>query len=214
MVDAADYQPLSGDAPVIANMQEFFLQGSVLDTCVDKIHERLQGLCDNVSPEAFTDHERTYVMRNTTSNMPITVKACQSLVDKSAAPWQIKYMGNTDVGDRTKSAMIRSSVSVAVSKDPSEFLEDLGFVLQFEVILKGYFYRKGRLKITVAKLSGSIDPSKHEAGNMSHLIELSALASPLDESAGDEVRIFSQFLRPIVYLDKVDVRRLQQKTAN
>jgi len=45
MVEPANYQPLSGDSaqPSNINLQEYFLQGSVLDTCVEKVRQRLQG---------------------------------------------------------------------------------------------------------------------------------------------------------------------------
>nr|CAB3263730.1 mediator of RNA polymerase II transcription subunit 18-like [Phallusia mammillata] len=213
MVEPANYQPLSGEIPSNVNVQEYFLQGSILDANADKLKQRLQGLCDNVPPEPFTDHEQIYFLKNATSMLPIIVKACKSLA-KPSTPWQIKYVGATEVGEHNKPTMIRSCVTVAVSNDPAQFLDNLGFSLQSEVILKGYFYRKGRLQITVSKISvpptATCDTSKLEASASSHLVEVNTTASPRDETAGDEVKNFCQLLRPAIVLNKVDHRKLQQ----
>lgn len=42
--------------------QEYFLQGSVLDSAVEVLLHRLRGLCDNVDsgPETFHDHEMCF----------------------------------------------------------------------------------------------------------------------------------------------------------
>lgn len=42
--------------------QEYLLQGSVLDTAVEVLLQRLRGLCDNVDtgPETFHDHEMCF----------------------------------------------------------------------------------------------------------------------------------------------------------
>ena len=212
MVEAVNYQPLSGDNIAgNVNLQEYYLQGSIYDSYVDKLRERLQGLCDNVEPTTFTDHERTYYLKNPLSQAPpIVVKTCKSIIQPNT-PWQMKYVGSTD-GPRDKSTLIRSSVTVATSTDPGKFLEDLGFQMQFEITLNGFFYRKGNMKITVAKIAGPHQNPGNEAvaGKDSYIVEISALATPRDESVGNEIRLFASHLKPIISLDKIDPRRLQQ----
>jgi len=46
----------------IAPLQEYLLQGSILETHRDSLLHRLNGLCDNVDtgPEKFHDHEIVY----------------------------------------------------------------------------------------------------------------------------------------------------------
>ncbi|XP_076803713.1 mediator of RNA polymerase II transcription subunit 18-like [Clavelina lepadiformis] len=211
----ASYHPLSADSASNVNLQEFFLQGSVLDGSIDKLFGRLQGICDNVKPEMFTDRERTYYLSTPGLTTSVMVKACKSIIQPSA-PWQIKYIGNIEAADHTKPAMIRSNVTVAVSQDPSQFLEELGFILRYEVVLRGQFYRKGNLKVTVAKLllnsgiaASTFDATKLEAANTSHLVEISALSLMRDDGVAEEVRRFAQLLAPIAMMEKVDHRRIQ-----
>lgn len=47
-----------------APVQEFLLQGSVLDSAVEVLLHRLRGLCDNcdTGPETFHDHEMCYTI--------------------------------------------------------------------------------------------------------------------------------------------------------
>lgn len=213
MMEAAEYNPISGNLLTSTNYQEYFLQGSILDAEIQKLLDRLQGLCDNVSREQFTDQEKTFVLRAPNAQ-PVMVKSCKALSKRVDWPWQIKYIGTTETGDRAKSSLIRSCVTVASSKDPSRFLDDLGFKLQNELVTKGFFFRKGRVKITVTKLHKHMptqEPSKVDPISQSHLVEVSVFAPASQEKAGDEVRQFCEQLKPLVAFD-VDHRKLQQLT--
>ena len=48
----------------IVPMQEYLLQGSILESSRDVLLHRLRGLCDNLEtgPETFHDHEMVYQM--------------------------------------------------------------------------------------------------------------------------------------------------------
>lgn len=48
----------------------------------------LLGLCDNVPPETFMDHEQTFMMKSTP---PVTVKTSKAL-DKPDAPWYTQLL--------------------------------------------------------------------------------------------------------------------------
>lgn len=52
--------------------QEYLLQGSVLDSCVEVLLHRLGGLCDNVDigHEQFDDHEMCFSIRRYCYNYP------------------------------------------------------------------------------------------------------------------------------------------------
>ena len=207
----ATYHPLSPDLSTNINLQEYFLQGSVSDVNVPKLQERLKGLCDNVGEKAFKDHERTYFLASTSGTIPVNIiaKASKSL-ENHTLPWQLRYIGPTET---SKPTMTRSNVTVAVSDDPSKFLEELGFVLKFQTDVEGYFYRKGRVKIIVAKMHpypNSCDRGKLESVFNSHLVEVSSLSSSVDKLAMDEVRSVSQLLAPLVILEKLDHRLLQR----
>lgn len=47
------------------SLQEFVLQGSILDSSCDALIHRLQALCDNVDDgiETFKDHEIVFIIR-------------------------------------------------------------------------------------------------------------------------------------------------------
>jgi len=49
----------------VAPLQEYLLQGSILDSHRDLLLHRLNGLCDNIDtgPEKFHDQELVYTMR-------------------------------------------------------------------------------------------------------------------------------------------------------
>ena len=210
----ATYHPLSSDVSMNINLQEYFLQGSIPDSSLDKLRERLKGLCDNVEEKHFKDLERTYILTGSSPTLPVNIvaKASKSY-DNPSVPWQLRYIGPTDTGDRSKSTLIRSNVTLAVSDDPTKFLEELGFVFKFQTDIEGYFYRKGRVKVIVAKLcphSNSYDRSKLDSVLNSFFVEISALSSSGDKQAGDEVRNISQLLHPLVVLEKLDHRQLQR----
>ncbi|XP_077971766.1 mediator of RNA polymerase II transcription subunit 18-like [Styela clava] len=99
-MEAAEYQPLTGNALTTANYQEYFLQGSILEAECSKLLDRLQGLCDNVPREQFTDHERTFVIKNPNSSA-VMVKACKAF-QKADVPWQIRgwLYGSRAMGSR------------------------------------------------------------------------------------------------------------------
>ena len=210
----ATYHPLSPDLSMNINLQEYFLQGAINETHLDKLRERLRGVCDNVGEKRFRDLERTYSLAGPSSTVPVNIiaKASRSM-DKPDVPWQLRYIGPTDTGDRSKNTMIRSNVTVAVSDDPTKFLEELGFIYKFQTEVEGYFYRKGRVKIIVAKLIPS--PNSYDSGKLqialnSYLVEVSALSQSGDKTASDEVAVFFQLLYPLVQLEKLDHRILQR----
>jgi len=49
----------------VAPLQEYLLQGSILDSHCDLLLHRLNGLCDNIDsgPEKFHDQELVYTLR-------------------------------------------------------------------------------------------------------------------------------------------------------
>ena len=210
MVENVDYQPLSiSETP--NNTQECFLQGSIIDEYVGQLHDRLKGLCDNVPPSPFTDHERNYVMKNIDSAAQIHVTVCKS-VGQDHLPYQLKYVGTTGSTNRNKVAMTRSVVTVACNREPDSFLKELGFTLQYETQLHGHLYRKGIIKIKVARLLSKInfDMAKYESASTSFLVEVSAPSNVRDETVSNEIKKFAQSLHPIIHLDKIDPKKMQQ----
>lgn len=115
-----------------------------------------------------------------------------------------------------------------------EYLTELGARLEFEYTAHGYMFRKGRMKITVFKIfpvsvdyistcskrvlyllkfllyQASHDPinsKPEEFVSQSYLVEMSVLAPTGQEAIGEEMKAFAEQLKPLVHLDKIDIKR-------
>ncbi|XP_043488267.1 mediator of RNA polymerase II transcription subunit 18 [Polistes fuscatus] len=194
--------------------QEYLLQGSVMDSVVEVLLHRLRGLCDNVDsgPETFNDHEMCFsIRRGPAPEQPLLLRVRRAL-DYQDMPWQLRYIGQPELGDKSRPTIVRSSIDIATSNTVVEFLTELGCRLDFEYIARGYMFRKGRLKVTVSKIfkmgqQGKI-PESVEAISQSYLVELSVLAPSGQDAIAEDMRIFAEQLKPLVQLEKIDYKRL------
>ncbi|CAN8026528.1 unnamed protein product [Ixodes persulcatus] len=208
---------MEGGSPVrrgvgMIPQQEYLLQGSIMDGACEVLLHRLRGLCDNSdSPiESFHDYEMVFQIRGPTS-APLSVRARQSL-DSPQMPWHLRYVGQPEVGDRSRHTVVRSCIDVSTSNNLVSFLNELGFRLDFEFVLKGHMFQKGRMKVIVAKVFRLLqqgNPDSCEPVSQSHIIELSVIAPGGQESLGDEMKAFADQLKPLVELEKIDHTRLQ-----
>ncbi|XP_044728437.1 mediator of RNA polymerase II transcription subunit 18 [Chrysoperla carnea] len=193
--------------------QEYLLQGSVLDVAVEVLLHRLRGLCDNVDsgPETFHDHELCLSLRVATG-VPLSLRVRRAL-DVPDAPYQLRYVGQPELGDKNRPTVVRSSIDVACSNTVVDFLCELGCRVDFEYIVRGYMFRKGRMKVTVSKIfkmttiankpTESVEPI-----SQSYLVELSVLAPSGQDAIAEDMRLFAEQLRPLVQLEKIDYKRL------
>ncbi|EZA53987.1 hypothetical protein DMN91_000306 [Ooceraea biroi] len=193
--------------------QEYLLQGSVLDSAVEVLLHRLRGLCDNVDsgPETFNDHEMCFsIRRGSPQEQPLLLRVRRAM-DYQDMPWQLRYIGQPELGDKSRPTIVRSSIDIATSNTVVEFLTELGCKLDFEYIARGYMFRKGRMKVTVSKIfkmNQSKMPESVEAISQSYLVELSVLAPSGQDAIAEDMRIFAEQLRPLVQLEKIDYKRL------
>lgn len=181
-----------------APSQEYLLQGSVLDDSVDILLHRLRGMCDN-SEEGlikFKEHEITYVMRE------VSVRVRKQL-HAPDQPYTLCYIGNPEIGNRPTT--VRTCVEVNCTQNVSAFLQELGFTVDYEFIRYGWLFKRNRLKATVAKICRVEPPTPI---SRSHLVEVSTISSSSNEQAATEIQSFSEQLKPLVSLDKIDPRRL------
>jgi len=196
-----------------SNVQEYLLQGSILETNREMLLHRLNGLCDMVDtgPEKFHDHEMVFVLRGPTA-IPSVVLSVRRALDHAENPWHIRYVGPVEVGDRNRPTLMRSCIDVGVSENIRQFLGEMGFALDYEYVSRGYIFRKGRLKVTVSKLNkvlNSSNPEHFEPMSSSCLVELSVVA-PYQDQIQEDMKNFAEQLKPLVNLEKIDHRRLQQ----
>lgn len=127
-------------------------------------------------------------------------------------PYQLRYIGQPEIGDRSRPTVVRSSLDIACTPSIIEFLTELGCRVDFEYINRGYMFRKGRMKITVSKIF-KVTPIKpaesfNEPISQSYLVELSVLAATGQDAIGDDMKLFAEQLKPLVQLEKIDFKRL------
>lgn len=78
--------------------------------------------------------------------------------------------------------------------------------MDYDFLSKGYMFKKGRMKVIVAKIFRIIQPGNMDNVEMlsqSYLVELSVVAPSGQEGLADEVRSFADQLKPLVVLEKV-----------
>ncbi|XP_041090140.1 mediator of RNA polymerase II transcription subunit 18 [Polyodon spathula] len=191
------------------HMMEYLLQGSVLDQALESLLHRLRGLCDNMEPESFVDHEMVFLLKGQQGS-PFILRARHSL-DRPTAPWHLRYLGQPEVGDKSRHALVRNCVDVSASHSLHDFLLEMGFRMDHEFVAKGHIFRKGALKVVVFKLFRILLPGNTESTeplSLSNLVELSVLAPAGQDIVSDDMRNFAEQLKPLVHLDKIDPKRL------
>ncbi|XP_042596274.1 mediator of RNA polymerase II transcription subunit 18 [Cyprinus carpio] len=191
------------------NMMEYLLQGSVLDQSMESLLHRLRGLCDNMEPKSFADHELVYLLKGQQGN-PFMLRARRSLLHPTA-PWHLRYLGQPEVGDKSRHALVRNCVDVAASHSLPEFLNEMGFRMDHEFVAKGQVFRKGAMKVVVSKLLRVLatgNTENTEPLSLSYLVELSVLAPAGQDNVSEDMRSFAEQLKPLVHLEKIDPKRL------
>lgn len=193
--------------------QEYLLQGSIHDKSVEVLIHRLRGLCDNmdVGPETFHDHEVSFVLvSNVASSGPPTSFRVRRALDDSHSAWQLRYLGNPELGDNTRPTVVRSILDIPCGSDIVDFLKELGCRREFDFISKGFIFRKGRIKIIVGKLfryDSTKNPMDPEPVTGSHYVEMSVVAPSGQDTVGDDMKLMADQLKPLIILDKVDFNR-------
>ncbi|XP_041471883.1 mediator of RNA polymerase II transcription subunit 18-like [Lytechinus variegatus] len=188
--------------------QEYLLVGSITDSACEALLLRLKALCDNVeTPETFRDHEMVFVLRG--QNQQTAVLRARRSVNPPSSSWQLRYIGQNDVSDKSRMVTVRSYQDCATSKNLPGFLDEIGFKLDYEFVAEGHMFRKGRLKITVSKLFKFSQPGLPESSldpmTNSRLVELSVVAPSGSENVPEDMRLFAEQLKPLVIVDKLHV---------
>ncbi|XP_049787674.1 mediator of RNA polymerase II transcription subunit 18 isoform X2 [Schistocerca cancellata] len=151
-----------------------------------------------------------YLLQGGTSAQPLLLRVRRAL-DYPDMPFQLRYIGQPEI-DKSRPTIVRNSIDIGTSSSVVEFLTELGCRMDFEYIVRGYMFRKGRMKITVSKIFKvgqgktleSVEPM-----SQSYLVELSVLAPAGQEAIAEDMRSFAEQLRPLVQLEKLDYKRLQ-----
>ncbi|KAL0604998.1 Mediator of RNA polymerase II transcription subunit 18 [Plecturocebus cupreus] len=198
----------SSDLPASAS-KSAGIAGSVLDHSLESLIHRLRGLCDNMEPETFLDHEMVFLLKGQQAS-PFVLRARRSM-DRAGAPWHLRYLGQPEMGDKNRHALVRNCVDIATSENLTDFLMEMGFRMDHEFVAKGHLFRKGIMKIMVYKIFRILVPGNTdstEALSLSYLVELSVVAPAGQDMVSDDMRNFAEQLKPLVHLEKIDPKRL------
>lgn len=143
-------------------------------------------------------------------------------MDCQTNSWNLRYLGHNDT-DRNRATLSRTCIDCNTTSNITQFLYELGFRLEFEYVLRGWIFRKGRMKILVSKIfringgsgiiNNTINPGIEdnlEPLSNSHLVELSVIAPSYQTAITDEMKQFADFLKPLVSLENIDMRKINQ----
>ena len=120
-------------------------------------------------------------------------------------------LGTSETGEKSRSASMRSCIEVDATDNLTQFLEHIGFQFDHETILRGYLFKKGRIKICVSKLHKIPERGKFQNAMQmtdSVLVEMTLNTLVQQDSLCDEMKAFAEYLKPIVILDKLDQKRV------
>lgn len=139
---------------------------------------------------------------------PMYLRVRESM-DQPHSPYHLRYLGTAETSDKARATLVRSTIDVNCSHNIVQFLQELGFRLDYEFILDGYIFRKGRMKVIVAKVFTQAPNNEVKPISGSYLVEMSVVAPTGQETIADEMKAFAEQLKPLVTLEKIDMRRLQ-----
>ncbi|XP_071954944.1 mediator of RNA polymerase II transcription subunit 18-like isoform X2 [Antedon mediterranea] len=152
-----------------------------------------------------------YYLQGSNASNVMTLRARHALDQPPDSPWQLRYLGQPEMGDKSRGAAMRSYLDTCTGPNLPDFLTEIGFKMDYEVVCKGYMFRKGKMKITITKVFKIVNPGsfdKLEAVSNSHLVELSVVVSAASDAITEDIKSFSEQLKPIVTMEKVDPRKL------
>lgn len=162
-----------------------------------------------MEPETFLDHEMVFLLKGQQAS-PFVLRARRSM-DRAGTPWHLRYLGQPEMGDKNRHALVRNCVDIATSENLTDFLMEMGFRMDHEFVAKGHLFRKGIMKIVVYKVFRILvpgNPDSTEALSLSYLVELSVVAPAGQDMVSDDMRNFAEQLKPLVHLEKIDPKRL------
>ncbi|XP_009882605.1 PREDICTED: mediator of RNA polymerase II transcription subunit 18 [Charadrius vociferus] len=173
-------------------------------------HRANRDTSDQDFPQNFTRSPFTAWEAGGEAASPFVLRARRSM-DKSGMPWHLRYLGQPEIGDKNRHALVRNCVDIATSDNLTDFLVEMGFRMDHEFVAKGHVFRKGIMKIVVYKIFRILMPGNTESIeplSLSYLVELNVVAPAGQDVVSDDMRNFAEQLKPLVHLEKIDPKRL------
>ncbi|GAV03606.1 hypothetical protein RvY_14002 [Ramazzottius varieornatus] len=197
--------------------QEYALFGSVLEAHLETLLHRLKGLCGQLpgNAEPFQDHYLIYSTKSPNIIPPVHVRAVRSIMS-TFMPWRFQYYGS-EISEASRMVTQRQIIDACCSVRLPKFLEDgLGFNMDYEYILKGFTFAKGRVRISVGRMMKTahevnMQVEAAEALSGSYLVEVATVvfggSATNEENPEKEILQVAELLKPIVDLKRLDVKR-------
>uniref|UniRef100_A0A915KDH7 Mediator of RNA polymerase II transcription subunit 18 n=1 Tax=Romanomermis culicivorax TaxID=13658 RepID=A0A915KDH7_ROMCU len=199
---------------------EYILQGSVIDSNVENLIQRIKGLADPKC-ETFLEHEMVFALKPMGSN-PVQLH-CRFDVnsDVNNRVHHLRYVGNIEPessalmpapsstpGGAPMPVICRKVIESFVrTNDMMHFFRLTGFRFEYEFVAEGTIFTKGHLKITVTKIS-RLEKTGHSSTAQkmtgSHFVEMTAMGPSGDHNLAKSMRDFADQLSSVVKLEKVD----------
>ncbi|XP_065189692.1 mediator of RNA polymerase II transcription subunit 18-like [Sycon ciliatum] len=192
---------------------EYLLQGSVSEDVLPQLVTRLRCITDQTF-EGGNDilvHERIYMLKGTGS-ASVTVY-CRRSLQEDPPVFELRYLGVPETttgqsgqgqGSARKPVSMRSCAISSVDSNCFKFLEDLGFRKCNEHVLKGYYFLKNNVGVSVVQVYTLDAAGKQSAApvSASSLVTARLIAGSGSVSAIDLLWSVADMLKPLVALAK------------
>ncbi|TMS39728.1 hypothetical protein L596_006210 [Steinernema carpocapsae] len=201
--------------------KEIVLYGSILDTQVETLVQRLKGLCDP-GVVHFNEHEMVMSLR-TGHDPDVTVRIRRHHKDSHHSNthnmWHlrlvlIRYVGGPEP-DATCPAIVRKCIDSVMTTPANtsmmEVIKALGLRMDYEYLAKGQLFTKGNVKVIIEQLQKTDRPGSYQEQDLKHISDshLITMTMSLPEngdykSAAKHIREFADQLDPLANMEKVD----------
>lgn len=202
---------LGGMVQVKHSVQECVLVGSVNAEQARALHARLEGLSDR-PPEQADFHKAFYALKSSNNTVKLSVIRKPLVKDKTKGGMGVtllEYQGIADTQAHEK-LVTRSVVRAHVQANPAKFLTDLGFKMDYEVVMKGKRYKSKQIETTIYKVQKVPklgDTSNTTDISSQSLVEMTMQVHNLADPSIVQLLNMAETLKPIVKLEKYDPNR-------
>ncbi|KAK0402012.1 hypothetical protein QR680_016094 [Steinernema hermaphroditum] len=195
--------------------KEVVLYGSILDSQLETLIQRLKGLCDP-GQLTFHEHEMVFVLK-TGHDPDVTVRMRRKYKEQQSNAhnvWHMRYVGGPEP-DAACPTIVRkcidSLIQTPINTQMMEFVKALGLRIDFEYLSKGYLFTKQNVKVIIERIqktekTGSYHETDLKYISDSHLVTLT-MSMPENSdylSAAKYLREFGDQLAPLAHMEKID----------
>jgi len=166
-------------------------------------------LCDP-GKKPFSEHEMVFTLRVAGDNQ-VQVRMRRRL-NMDPYYWHARYIGQPEPDQNCPTIVRKTIDSYMFSTGMMEFVKALGLRIDYELLLDGYLFTKGNIRITISNISYTEKTGHYEReyrkplSSGTNLVEVSIVIPDNQDyvPAAKAVREFADQLSPLVELQKFD----------